>query len=268
MQNSHLSDIRIYPVKSLTGISVQSSQVFPYGLDKDRLLMLIDDNGLFITQRKYTQLALVDTYLENDKLKITAPNFSDLMISEDEFSLETTYVKIWRSECDGFVAKEKINQWFSEYLNTSVRLVKYNHKKPRASNPRYSKGHDIVSYADGYPLLAISQSSLDDLNSRLEVPVTMNRFRPNIIADGCQAYAEDNWKKIKIGGVEFDAVKRCDRCILTTIDPNTGIKNESREPLTTLTQYRREIGGVVFGMNLIPRSSGAIKINDTIEIIC
>jgi len=267
MQNIILSDIRIYPVKSLTGISVDESSVFPHGLNNDRLLMLIDDSGLFITQRKYPQLALVNTNIDNDKLRVTAPDRPDLMISENDFASETIYVKIWRDECDGRVASEKINHWFSRFLNMPVRLIKYNHKKSRAINPDYSQKGDIVSYADAYPLLVISKASLDDLNSRLQVSVTMNNFRPNLIVDGCEAYAEDIWKKIRIGKVEFDAVKKCDRCILTTIDPKTGIKDANRQPFNTLTEYRKEQGGVMFGMNLIPRSNGTLYINDQVEII-
>ena len=267
MENVCLSDIRIYPVKSIAGISMQSSQVFPHGLDKDRLLMLIDDNGLFITQRKYTSLALLKTSFDNGAIKIIAPNQSELFISEADFGNSTTYVKVWRSECDGVVANEKINQWFSEYLQMSVRLIKYNHKKPRATDPSYSQPGDIVSYADGYPLLVISQASLDDLNSRLKTPVTMDRFRPNIVVDGCRAYAEDCWKKIKIGQIEFDAVKKCERCILTTIDPLTGIKDINRQPLNTLAEYRKEPAGVMFGMNLIPRSGGMIRRDDRVEIL-
>jgi len=268
MESFYLSDIRIYPIKSIAGISMQSSQVFPHGLDQDRLLMLIDDNGLFLTQRKYTSLALLKTVFDNDLIKIISPNKPELFIREADFGIDTTYVKIWRSECDGIIASDRINHWFSEYLNKSVRLVKYSHKKPRPIDPFYATQKDTVSYADGFPLLVISQASLDDLNGRLKTPVTMNHFRPNIVVDGCQAYAEDNWKKIKIGEVEFDAVKKCERCILTTVDPETGRKNADRQPLNTLAKYRKESTGVMFGMNLIPRSSGCININDKIEIIC
>ena len=267
MQNLSLSDIYIYPVKSLTGVSLQNSQVFPHGLDNDRLLMLIDDNGLFITQRKYTQLALLSTSLKNNEFKIKAPNFPDLSIRETDFLKETTYVKVWQSECDGIVASNEVNKWFSDYLDKSVRLVKYNHNKPRTTNPSYSNSGDIVSYADGYPLLVISQASLDDLNNRLDVPVTMSHFRPNIVVNGCQAYAEDSWKKIKIGEVEFDAVKKCERCILTTVDPETGVKDINRQPLNTLAEYRKEPAGVMFGMNLIPRSGGMIRRDDLVEIL-
>lgn len=262
-----LSDIRIYPVKSLSGILLNDAEVQPQGIKGDRLMMLVDDNGLFVTQRKYPQLALISTTVSEQSLLIKAPRSSDLWINESDFILQTTPVKIWKDDCVGFVANQAINKWFSEYLEFPVRLVKYNQAVPRRIDPAYSKPADSVSFADGFPLLVISQASLDDLNSRLDEKVTMTNFRPNIVVMGCEAYAEDNWKKIKIGEVEFDAVKTCSRCVMTTVNPNTGIKNVNSQPLKTLSQYRKKEKGVFFGMNLIPRTKDIIHINDVVEVV-
>lgn len=266
-QEISLTGIRIYPVKSLAGILLSHTEVQPQGLKDDRLHMLVDENGLFITQRKYPQLALIKVQQTERGFNFCAENHSPLAIEDAHFQTETLNVKIWQDECAGLVADEKINQWFSQYLGFSVRLVKYNHHAPRLSDPSYSQPDDIVSFADGFPLLVISQASLNDLNSKLESSVSMSNFRPNIIVDGCDAFAEDGWKQIRIGEVVFDAVKRCSRCVLTTINPETGIKSDNGQPLKTLSQYRKGDGGVLFGMNLIPRTKGRIKTNDIVEVI-
>jgi len=262
-----LTGIRMYPVKSLAGIDLDQTEVQLQGLQDDRLFMLVDENGLFITQRKYPQLALINVKITQGGFNFVATNSTPLNIGSANFQSETVPVKIWQDHCLGIVADEKTNQWFSRYLGFPVRLIQYNHQAPRASDPNYSNPDDIVSFADGFPLLVISQASLNDLNSKLETPVSMTNFRPNIIIDGCDAFAEDDWKQIRIGEVIFDAVKRCSRCVLTTVDPETGIKSENGQPLKTLSQYRKAEGGVFFGMNLIPRSAGTIQVNDMVEFI-
>lgn len=266
-----LSEINIYPVKSLTGFSLEQSVVERQGLAKDRLLMLVDKNGLFITQRKHHRLALVSTQINDNVITVKAPDCSNLHLKQSSFTLTSQLVTLWKDECYVLVANEKINQWFSNYLKIEVKLVKYVKEHPRQSDHRYSSKNDIVSFADGYPLLVISRASLDDLNLKLtqqsKPTVTLSHFRANIIVDGSDAFAEDDWKVIKIGDVIFDAVKPCSRCILTTIDPTTGEKNMEREPLNTLAQYRKVAGGVMFGMNLIPRREGVITLNDKVFIL-
>jgi len=262
-----LSEIRVYPIKSLSGIFLDNAIVHKQGIENDRMLMLVDDSGRFITQRKYPHLALINTQMKGEEINISAPYFPDLSINSRCFLSEKIAVTVWGDECTAFVADKAINAWFSKYLGCSVRLVRYDIDAPRKSDPLYSHKDDIVSFADGFPLLVISQASLDDLNFRLDKPVTMTNFRPNIVVDGCKAYSEDQWKKIKIGKVEFDVVKKCSRCILTTIDPNTGVKNKNREPLETLSQYRKNDGDIFFGMNLIPRNIGMINLTDKVKKI-
>ena len=266
-QEIKLTGIRVYPVKSLPAIHFEQNEVQPQGLKDDRLYMLVDENGLFITQRKYPQLALIKVQQTECSFSFVAENRLPITIDETNFQTETLKVKIWQDECVGLVADVKVNQWFSQYLGFPVRLVRYNHQAPRAIDGNYSQPDDIVSFADGFPLLVISQASLNDLNSKLETPVSMTNFRPNIIVDGCDAFAEDDWKQIRIGEVIFDAVKRCSRCVLTTVNPETGKRSENGQPLKTLSQYRKAEGGVFFGMNLIPRSAGTIQVNDMIEFI-
>jgi len=262
-----LTEIRVYPIKSLSGVFLDNTKVNKQGIENDRLLMLVDDKGRFITQRKYPHLALINTQMNDSGITLSAPYFPNLSINSSCFLSNKISVTIWGDECSAFIANTAVNEWFSKYLGSSVRLVKYDINEPRKCDPDYSNDGDIVSFADGFPLLVISQASLDDLNSRLNNPVSMTHFRPNIIIDGCDAYSEEQWKTIKIGEIEFDAVKKCSRCILTTIDPNTGVKDKNREPLETLSKYRKTGDDIFLGMNLIPRTVGSIRMGDRIEVI-
>jgi len=262
-----LSEIRVYPIKSLSGIFLDNAKIDKQGIENDRLLMLVDDSGRFITQRKYPQLALINTQINDHGVSLSAPYFPNLSINSSSFLFKKIPVTVWGDECSAFVASTVVNEWFSKYLGSPVRLVKYDINEPRKIDPDYSNDGDIVSFADGFPLLVISQASLDDLNSRLDNSVSMTHFRPNIVIDGCDAYSEDQWKKIRIGDVEFDLVKKCSRCILTTINPNTGVKDKNREPLETLSQYRKSGRDIFFGMNLIPKRVGFVNLLDKIEVI-
>jgi len=267
-----VSEINIYPIKSLGRISKKKISVEFNGLSNDRNLMLIDNNNQFITQRKYPSLALISVTEKGQGFIIQAPNKKDLIFSKNSLTANREKVTIWKDTCSAIFANETINLWFSEYLGFAVSLVAYDHLNPRATDPLFSNEKDIVSFADGFPILVISQASLDDLNSRLINPVTMQRFRPNIVVEGCGAFNEDQWRNIKIADVEFEAVKICSRCILTTINPITGVKDENGEPLKTLSQFRKNVSGVknekgvFFGMNLIPRSMGEINISDEVVV--
>ena len=271
----------IYPVKSTAGIEVAQAEVTPTGLLNDRIWMLVDERGKFVSQRQLPKMALISSKLEVDSLQLYAPDMEALKVPFEQSGNPLINVKVWRDDCQGILANDVINQWLSEFLEHKVRLVKYDFDAPRATDPEYSKPGDIVSYADGFPLLITNRSSLDDLNSRLQQPVTMSAFRPNIVIQGAEAYSEDNWNQITIGTMTFDVVKPCARCLMTTIDPETGIKRSDGEPLKTLAQYRKkelhkkglsekdsdkkEIG-IFFGMNLIPSRQGCIGVGDKVTI--
>lgn len=264
-----LSEIYVYRVKSLAGFSISKSEVSPLGLKNDRMMMLVDENGVFISQRKYPQLALIKLQEKtNAELTFLSGENNSLVVNLDaDFTANSVDVEVWKDRCSGYVATDPVNQWFSAFLDKQVRLVNYNLNNPRPTDPDYSIKGDAVSYADGFPLLVISQASLAELNARLDTPVSMRNFRPNLVVDGCEPFAEDDWKQIKIGEIVFDAVKRCSRCVLTTVDPDSGQKRPDAEPLKTLSQYRRGPGGVFFGMNLIPRNTGTLNLQDKVEII-
>ena len=267
MSDVRIAGITVYPIKSTAGIHLDTAQVEWPGLHHDRRLMLVDKNGVFITGRRYPMLTQVFTGIVDDALVVRTAGREDLHISLPGNEVEQFPVRIWRDQVDAVESGSEANAWFSEFLEIECRLVCMPDTSKRATDPDYSQADDIVSFADAYPVLLISDASLADLNSRLDTPVSMQRFRPNLVVSVSEPYEEDNWQRIRIGDVEFDGVKNCSRCVFTTIDPDTGEKHPAAEPLKTLMAYRRTGNGAFFGQNLIPRGLGNIKIGDAIEVL-
>lgn len=262
-----LSNITYYPVKACRGFDVTESFVERMGLANDRRMMVVTPDGEFLTQREAPKLALITpTFLEDNLLKLSAPNF-DTLIFEVEKKGEIFPVNIWSSENVASIKQdEAVTDWLSEWLGIKTHLVYFAKGYQRKLNPQYAvNADDHTAFADGYPILVISEESLQDLNSRLDSAVPMNRFRPNIVVKGCEPFAEDSWKRIRIGGVEMALVKPCPRCVVTTIDKETLQKN--KEPLKTLNSYRNHELGAIFGMNVIPLNEGGIKVGMSVEII-
>lgn len=260
-----LSEIWIYPIKSLGGIALREAVVEERGLRYDRRWMLVDTDGKFITQRKVHEMALMDVALETDGLTVTRRSFphDTLFIPFEPTLQEPMEVQVWDDQVQAVTVSEEANRWFSRYLNRSARLVKMPEQTIRLVDPCYAKNEEAVSFADGYPLLVISQASLDELNTRLPEPVSMRRFRPSIVIQGTPPHAEDAWTDLQIGSATFKAVKPCARCVLTTIDPTTG--QTGSEPLKTLATYRNQNGKILFGMNLLAQP-GRIAVGDRVEI--
>lgn len=267
MSEIYLSEIYIYPIKSLGGIKLESSEFGETGLQYDRRWMLINKDNKFITQREFSKMSLISTKITNNHLVCIAKDMDDLYIPfENNFS-KTITVNVWRSFCEAQTYENKINQWFSEFLNTDTRLVFMPETTKRSVNPDYAINNDIVSFADGYPFLVIGQGSLDDLNSKLYNPISMNRFRPNFVINGSTPFMEDEYKNITIGNNKFFIVKPCERCVITTIEQSKGI-SEGKEPLKTLSEYRKINNKVIFGQNLLSENkSGFIKVGDKVSLI-
>ncbi|GMQ88108.1 MAG: MOSC domain-containing protein [Gammaproteobacteria bacterium] len=263
-----VTEINIYPIKSTRRIGLTESEVLPRGLPWDRRWMLVDDEGKFMTARQHPILAVVETCFAGNVMQVNVADRPTLQLSLQPPAGETMAVTVWKDQCDALLAGEEADAWFSEYLGVSCRLVQMTDELVRGVNPNFGRPGDEVSFADGFPLLLLSEASLHDLNSRLDEAVSMRRFRPNLVVDGEQPYAEDNWQRLRVGEVEFAGVKNCSRCVFTTIDPDTGVKHPGKEPLRTLSSYRRRPeGGVYFGQNLIPRSGGIIRVGDAVEIL-
>lgn len=223
--------------------------------------MLVDMSGRFVTQRELAQLALVDTALEGDRVLVGAPGQPELEIPIAYEGGATRTVEVWRDRAIGVVHAQG-SAWFSNFLEAPHELVYMPEAHHRQVNPDRARLGDIVGFADGYPFLCISEASLADLNSRLEVPLAMERFRPNIVTSAAKAFEEDGYAQVRIGDISFRGVKRCERCVITTIDPLTG--ERGREPLRTLAKYRLDDQKVWFGMNLIHDGPGVLREGDPV----
>lgn len=254
-----LSSIIYYPIKSCRGFEVAAWNVERMGLERDRRLMVVTPEGEFLTERSHPRLALVTPHLQNQLLTLTAPNFDSLQVAI-QTSGAAQPVNIWKSEgVQAIDQGDDAAAWFSDWLNTNVRLVHLADGYIRNVNPEYAVNpDDHTGFADGYPILLVSEESLADLNSRLESPLPMNRFRPNIVVRGGDAFAEDKWNRIQIGDVKLAIVKPCPRCEVTTIDKETLERNQ--EPLKTLGNYRKHELGAIFGQNVIPLNSGRLEL--------
>lgn len=267
MHELYLQDIYIYPIKSLCGISLQQAEVLQTGLQYDRRWMLTDKEGNFLSQRTFTQMALLQVSIAQDGLEVALKEgiLRPLIIPFNKTTGKEVSVRIWDDVCAATEVSANANEWFSHALGMTVQLVYMPETTKRLVDNNYAKDNEIVSFADGYPLLMIGQSSLDDLNDRLALPIPMNRFRPNVVFSGGMAFCEDSFKEFKIGEVIFNAVKPCSRCIVTTINQEDGAKGQ--EPLRTLATYRTQRNKILFGQNLLQKNTGTIKIGDKIEVL-
>ncbi|NMP17154.1 MOSC N-terminal beta barrel domain-containing protein [Thalassotalea sp. Y01] len=268
MTQPSISNLYTYPIKSTAGIELTSSAVSEHGLIFDRHFVITDTEGKFITGRTKSKLVKVSSWIEQDVITITAANMPALHLRLNEFTPAYDTVQVWQDEIAGQQTSEQANLWFSQYLGQPCRLYFLGAQSNRPLKDYPNK----LSYADGYPVLLISQGSLDDLNQRLSQrpsqAVTMAQFRPNIVVDNCPAYSEDQWHQIKIGEVLFDLAKPCSRCIFTTVDASTAARDPQREPLNTLASYRKAADKqIYFGQNLVPLNAGEIKRGDKVEII-
>jgi uncharacterized protein YcbX len=261
-----LSSLLYYPIKACCGFEVDSSDVSRMGLEHDRRMMVVTEQGKFLTQREFPKLALVTPTWKDGTLLLSAPNFDSFQIAIQTTGIPQP-VDIWKSKDVLAVDQgDESAQWFSDWLGASVRLVHIADGYKRTVNEEYAvHPDDHTGFADGYPILLASEESLQDLNTRLESPVPMNRFRPNMVVKGCEPYAEDMWNRIQIGDVLLAIVKPCARCVVTTLDKDT--LHQSQEPLKTLSNYRRHELGAIFGQNVIPLNSGRLRLGMNVEII-
>ncbi|MBN1453828.1 MAG: MOSC domain-containing protein [Anaerolineales bacterium] len=255
-----------YPIKACRGFEVDETNVERMGLESDRRMMVVTPEGDFLTQREHPKLALVTPTISGKRLILSAPGTDSLTVSIRKSGL-TRPVDIWRSKGVQAVDQgETAAEWFSDWLGTSVRLVHIADGYKRKINEKYAiNADDHTAFADGYPILLASEESLADLNARLETPVPMNRFRPNVVVKGCEPFAEDAWMRLRIGEAELAVVKPCARCVVTTIDKETLVKR--KEPLKTLASYRKQENGAMFGQNVIPLNEGRLRLGMNVEIL-
>ena len=260
-----VSQLFIYPIKSLGGISVSNAVVTDRGFQYDRRWMLVDKNKEFMTQREFAEMALLQTELLEDGLKVYHKQKGTVIVIPFEPEGEITTVQVWSDRCKAVIVDEKINEWFSDMLKRSCQLVYMPGTTKRRVDGRYAFNKEITNFSDGYPFMTIGQSSLDDLNSRLEEKLPINRFRPNIVFTGGIAFEEDTWAHFTLNDINFFGVKLCSRCVITTINQDT-IK-KSKEPLKTLATYRQKNHKIYFGQNLLHHGEGIIHVGDEIKLV-
>ncbi len=262
-----LQEIYIYPIKSLGGIRLTEAEVEIKGLKLDRRWMLVDKAGLFMSQRTFHQMALLQVETESAGLTVSHkqdPTLSHRIPFEPETD-ELIPVTVWEDTVIGQVVNYTSNKWFSQILGIPCQLVFMPQSTDRHIQEKYQVNKETVSFADAMPFLVIGQKSLDDLNQKLSVPLPMNRFRPNFVVSGGEAFQEDQWDVVKIGECIFKVTKPCARCVMTTVDQATAIKG--KEPLKTLASYRTKDNKVLFGQNMIALTTGTIKVGDQVQEI-
>lgn len=272
MSDLTVSSITIYPVKGLRGVSVEEAVAEGRGFRGDRRFMVVDPTGRFLTQRECGRMALLQAFWDGDHLVLNNPTQGTLSIRASLDAEPDTRVTVWDSEVDAATVSSAADTWLSAALDRPVRLVAMPETTRRPVNPEYDRGSDIVSFADGYPYLVISDASLADLNSKLAQSVEMRRFRPNFTVSGADSYAEDRWETFEAGAVRFCGIKPCMRCVVTTIDPDTG--EREKEPLRTLATYRKRGNLVMFGMNAVPdlgetpsTADRTVRVGDRVRVV-
>lgn len=261
-----VSALYCYPIKSLGGFSLTEAQVTDRGLQWDRRWMLADERGQFLSQRSLPQMALLQVSLHGNGLLVThKQSGARLLVPFELQTSDTIRVTVWDATTTGARVSREADAWFSDVLQRPCTLVYMPDEAPIAVEPEYATEGEITSFSDGYPFMLIGQSSLDDLNSKLAAPIPMNRFRPNIVVLGAAPYAEDHWQDFTIGTTRFLGAKRCGRCVVTTINQDTS--TIGKEPLKTLATYRQKGNRIYFGLNLLHRGGGTIRVGDPVNLV-
>lgn len=260
-----VSSLHIYPVKSCRGIDLSQSSVDSRGLKHDRSWLITTPDGAAITQRDVPRLALVKTSIVDDQtLLLSYEGLPDLTLKRDQRGASSK-ADVWGDQIAVVDQGEGAAEWFSKITQVPSRLVIMTDEFVRPVNQKKVGGDFRVGFADSHPMLIVSQASLEELNARLESPVLMDRFRPNVVVTGCEPFAEDSWKQIRIGELLFDVTKPCARCVMVTIDQSNAVG--SKEPLKTLASYRSVNNKVMFGQNMVHHSEGLISVGDKVEVL-
>lgn len=262
-----LTALHIYPIKSAAGCDLAEVTIEPRGPRHDRRWMLVDEAGRFLTGRQLPRLVLLRAEPDDDGLALSAPGMPPQWAAVPMPDAARRTVQVWKDTVDAACADPDADAWVSAFLGRPAHLVHMDAAARRPVKPAHARPGDEVSFADGFPLLLISQASLDDLNARLASPIPMARFRPNLVIDGCDPHAEDGWTRLRIGELEFDLAKPCTRCVFTTVDTARGAFDPGGEPLATLKTYRRGPDGITFGVNLIARGTGVLRRGDAVSVL-
>ncbi|MBZ0189777.1 MAG: MOSC domain-containing protein [Candidatus Obscuribacterales bacterium] len=264
--------LNIYPVKSCAGIASETVSVSARGLLYDRSFMIVDKEGIFLTQRKLPRMSLIQVDIDEldskTKLKLSAPDKESILIdiSSETPDIAPIEVTVWRDKCLAYDSGEEASAWLSEFLQRDCRLVKMadiENRPVHATNGIIEKS--TVGFADAFPFLVISDASLAALNEKLPEPMSMNRFRPSIVISGCEPFSEDSWKTISIKDIVLDLIEPCARCTITTIEQETARRGQ--EPLKTLSTFRQKDNQILFGMYACHRNPGILNLGDPVLVL-
>ncbi|MEU3949814.1 MOSC N-terminal beta barrel domain-containing protein [Streptomyces sp. NPDC029526] len=274
MGNARLHSIHIHPVKALRGVPLTEVVVEPWGPAGDRRWMLVDDRSRVVTQRQQPRLApTVAELLPGGGVRLSVPGAEPLTVPVPRTGTTVT-VEIFGDTVEASPVEDPaVREWCRARFGTGYRLVHLDDPATRRRiDPAYAGPDDTVTFADGYPLLLTTTASLDALNSLIAVgdhasegPLPMNRFRPNLVVAGTDAWAEDDWERVAVGEVAFRIAKPCGRCVVTTTDQRTG--RRGREPLHSLARHRRDGTKLLFGQNLIPLTTGTVRTGDPVRVL-
>lgn len=272
-QPAALSSIHVHPLKAVRGHAPREAVVEPWGLAGDRRWVLVGADGKIVTQRPHPRLALAAAeQLPGGGVRVSAPGMDPLTVEAPEPG-GTTTIEVWSDKVEAVAAAPEAHAWWSAYLVTAIRMMHLDDPATRRPiDPEYARPGETVSFADGYPVLLTSLSSLDALNYLIgqgdhsdEGPLPMDRFRPNVVVSGTPPWAEDDWSRIAIGEVTFRIAKKSGRCVVTTTNQQTA--ERGKEPLRTLARHRRFGDQLCFGTNLVPETTGTIRISDPLTIL-
>lgn len=258
-----LSGIHVYPIKSCGGISLESCEVDAFGLRDDRRWMVATPRGELISQRECPSLARVRVTVTGAHLRVAAPDMPDLVLARSPLGGRPVTVKVWEDRVSALLPDHRADDWFSRVAGQECALAYIPDHVERSLDPLYAPDGGRTGFADGFPLLLLGEASLADLNRRLVTPLPMNRFRPNLVVAGSGPFAEDEWRRFRIGGIPMQGVKPCARCVVTTTDQARG-RRDGDEPLRTLASFRRRDRGVVFGQNVVHYGTGVLRVGDAV----
>jgi len=259
-----ISQLYIHPVKSLAGITVNCFNLDSTGPEYDRRWMVVNTDGKFVTQRQHPKMCLIKTQIDNGVLTLSADGLDSCEVLAT--SGEPMMVEVWHDQVLAQDCGDEVSDWLSQILKVSVRLVYMPKQTRRLVDQDYADENQIVGFADGFPLLIVSQASLDLLNTKLDDVIDMQRFRPNIVVDGCKSHAEDDWQQLEIAGNTVQLVKLCSRCIIPSIDPLTAQKQA--QIIAVLNKYRRQAGKIYFGKNaVVENGTEPLSVGDTVTVV-
>ncbi|TWI53517.1 hypothetical protein IQ22_02735 [Pseudomonas duriflava] len=265
----YLNALYRYPVKSMTPEPLERALIDTLGIAGDRRWMVVDAaTGRFLTQRLLPAMGKIEARWEGwEKLLLRAPGMPDLCVDVPSADDALRGVTVWSDSFQVPDAGVEANRWLSAFLERACQLVYMPEGRARQVDTNYAEIGEKVHFGDGFPLLLIGQGSLEDVSQRVGRSLDVRRFRPNLVIEGSEAFAEDDWKRLRIGTVDFRVAKPCSRCIMTTIDPLTNVRDPDREPLATLKTYREREGAIYFGQNLVPLNCGALSVGMPVEIL-